>query len=97
VSLGLNWFMCDAYVWAQVSYDFNLPGSDGQVRGLPAMYCRGDRYANEMSFINDVRGSGLSRHNVAYLQTLVNGWPALVLVALQHINKGAELLTDYGR
>ena len=58
--------------------------------GLPPMYVCGEQIANELSYINDFRGSASSRPNAGYLQVIVNGWPG---TRCTHTHKRARART----
>ena len=58
-----------------------------------------------MSLVNDCRQNifegnctkgDLSRRNIDTLDTYINEWPMIFLVACENINPGEELLIDYG-
>lgn len=50
---------------------------------------------NELRFVNDFRGVATGA-NVAFRSTTVNGLPVRMLVVLEDLAYGAELLVDYG-
>jgi hypothetical protein len=53
---------------------------------------------NELRHVNDYRGVSTKGPNVLFSRTFLDGKPRAMLVvcALEGINYGEELLTDYG-
>ena len=62
------------------SYDMKLGGTSG-------LMVSGNVYGNLMTYINDFTGVA-AQPNVAYVDIKVNGFPAIVIVALQDIEAG---------
>ena len=51
---------------------------------------------NETRFINDYRRHPQGRPNCCFSQTYLAGRPALVVVVVEDVGEGEELLIDYG-
>ena len=51
---------------------------------------------NETRFINDFRDTPQGRPNCCFSQTYLAGRPAIMVVAVEDVREGEELLIDYG-
>jgi hypothetical protein len=79
------------------------PGDEGQYSmSLPryfgtqeSLYVNSTCFANEMSYMNDGKGTG-KRENCEYCGAFVNGVPVVLVVTSGTILENDQLLVDYG-
>ena len=75
-------------------YSLNLP-ENPRHPDHRRIYVNSKDHANEMSYINDSRGSGLSS-SVEYVGILCNGMPTVVIVTTRDVKAGEQIYVDYG-
>lgn len=75
-------------------YSLNLPPNPKHPNHK-RIYVDSKDHANEMSYINDCRGSGLNS-SAEYVGVLCNGVPTVVIVTTRDVKAGEQIYVDYG-
>eukprot|EP01084_Bolivina_argentea_P063974 116692_1 len=86
--------------WRIFGFESFKPSDSGSGNSVDRLIVDAAYYSNESVFVNDANYDDVfnkwSQHNVSFFEIRINGWPHPFLRAYNDIEKGEELLANYG-